>query len=174
MFKRILVGVDGSTSAQKAAALAADLAKLYDADLSIAYVVGGGQVSPELMHLVEVEHLSGPRAEAPADEPGFPPDVDVLVNQAESQDAARRAWDLLGQRTLERMGHLAVQHGAPRIETHLLQGDPAEEVLKQARSCNADLVVIGSRGLGQLKGLLLGSVSAKISQLAACTCITVR
>ena len=44
-------------------------------------------------------------------------------------------------------------------------GDPASEVIKQAKRGKADLVVIGSRGLGKVKGMLLGSVSRKIANV---------
>ena len=35
-------------------------------------------------------------------------------------------------------------------------------------------VVVGSRGLSEIRGLLLGSVSHKVCQLAPCTCVTVK
>jgi nucleotide-binding universal stress UspA family protein len=47
-------------------------------------------------------------------------------------------------------------------ETELLEGSPAKAVLELARSRNVDLIVVGSRGLGVVKGSLLGSVSSAI------------
>jgi len=47
-------------------------------------------------------------------------------------------------------------------ETELLEGSPAEAVLGLARSRDADLIVVGSRGLGTIKSALLGSVSSTI------------
>lgn len=47
-------------------------------------------------------------------------------------------------------------------ETELLEGSPAEAILELARSRDADLIVVGSRGLGTVKGALLGSVSSTI------------
>ncbi|WP_256432948.1 universal stress protein [Martelella soudanensis] len=42
------------------------------------------------------------------------------------------------------------------------------------RERKVDTVVLGSRGLGDVAGLLLGSVSHKVTHLAPCTCIVVR
>jgi nucleotide-binding universal stress UspA family protein len=53
-------------------------------------------------------------------------------------------------------------------------GDPAAEILATAGRVGADLVVIGSRGLGALKGVVLGSVSQKVAQIAACPVMIVK
>jgi nucleotide-binding universal stress UspA family protein len=50
----------------------------------------------------------------------------------------------------------------------------ARAILEQARDLDATLIVLGSRGLGALGGLLLGSVAHKILQLASCPVLVVR
>jgi nucleotide-binding universal stress UspA family protein len=47
-------------------------------------------------------------------------------------------------------------------DAELLEGSPAKAILELARSRDADLIVVGSRGLGAIKGALLGSVSSEI------------
>jgi nucleotide-binding universal stress UspA family protein len=47
-------------------------------------------------------------------------------------------------------------------ETELLEGTPAKAILELARSRDVDLIVVGSRGLGAVKGALLSSVSSEI------------
>lgn len=61
-----------------------------------------------------------------------------------------------------------------RIETVTKVGNPAEVILDYAGEGNFDLIVIGSRGLGSIKGVLLGSVSMKVMQLAACPVVVVK
>ena len=51
---------------------------------------------------------------------------------------------------------------------------PARAILEQARDLDASMIVLGSRGLGALGGLLLGSVAHKIIQLATCPVLVVR
>jgi nucleotide-binding universal stress UspA family protein len=53
-------------------------------------------------------------------------------------------------------------------------GSPASAILEQAREVDAGMVVLGSRGLSDLGGLLLGSVAHKVIQLSACPVLVVR
>jgi nucleotide-binding universal stress UspA family protein len=54
------------------------------------------------------------------------------------------------------------------------EGNPTEIILDYAKQTNADMIVMGSRGLTSLKGVLLGSISTQVSALASCTCVTVK
>ncbi|MDN7024391.1 universal stress protein [Methanoculleus sp. FWC-SCC1] len=53
-------------------------------------------------------------------------------------------------------------------------GEPVAEILAAAKKENADLIVIGSRGLGAIRGAVMGSVSQKIAQTADCPVMIVR
>ena len=151
MIKTILVAVDGSEHANKAIALASDLAKKYDARLIALHVmtqVASDRVPPELHDYQRLEHVRV---------------TERSVLESESEQILRDA-ELQAQ-----------QHkGAPQVETVLRSGDAAAIILEVANDRNADLIVMGSRGLGSLKGLLLGSVSHKVGQLSQCSCMTVK
>jgi nucleotide-binding universal stress UspA family protein len=60
------------------------------------------------------------------------------------------------------------------IHTELLEGDPASAILEVAKVRNSDVIVMGSRGLGRLAGLLLGSTSQKVVSHAPCPVLIVR
>jgi nucleotide-binding universal stress UspA family protein len=86
----------------------------------------------------------------------------------ETQDEARLLADAVvdlvtkagvrARRELRAAGHLGV----------------AKEILDVAKSHGADTIVLGSRGLGDIEGLLLGSVAHKVIQLADCTVVVAR
>jgi nucleotide-binding universal stress UspA family protein len=60
------------------------------------------------------------------------------------------------------------------MHTEILQGPPAEAILEVAKNRQCDLIVMGSRGLGQFTGLLLGSQSQKVVQHAECPVLIVK
>ena len=53
------------------------------------------------------------------------------------------------------------------------EGDPAEVILAASESENVDAIVLGSRGRGLLGRLVLGSISARVSELATCRVVVV-
>ncbi len=64
--------------------------------------------------------------------------------------------------------------GLKRIIPLTQQEEEQSNVRDRAWSSKADVIVMGSRGLGHIKGMLMGSVSHKVNHLAECTCITVK
>lgn len=60
------------------------------------------------------------------------------------------------------------------IEPRLLHGDTATEIIQFVQTHNIDLIVAGSRGLSQMKGWLLGSVSRKLVHYASCSVLIVK
>lgn len=59
-------------------------------------------------------------------------------------------------------------------EIFLETGSPAAVILELEEKLNADLIVMGSRGLGLVKGVLLGSVSQYITERAKCPVLVVK
>lgn len=60
------------------------------------------------------------------------------------------------------------------IHTEILEGDTASNIIEVAKTRNSDVIVMGSRGLGRLAGLLLGSTSQKVVSHAPCPVLIVR
>lgn len=60
------------------------------------------------------------------------------------------------------------------VHTEMIEGNPAEAIIDVAKARHSDLIIIGSRGLGRLAGLLLGSTSQKVASHAPCPVLIVR
>ena len=60
------------------------------------------------------------------------------------------------------------------IHTEMIEGSPAEAIIEVAKARHCDVIVMGSRGLGRLAGLVLGSTSQKVVSHAPCPVLIVR
>jgi nucleotide-binding universal stress UspA family protein len=147
MLNSILVAVDGSEQATKALDLAADLAKRYGAELKVLSVYRHHSPLESSLSLVRA------RAATPT------PDAALSELAREIVDAAVAR---------------AEGHGVKVGKGLVKRGPIARTIIQTGKELGADAIVLGSRGLGDLEGHLLGSVSHKVASLAECTCITVR
>ena len=147
--KHILVATDGSDHAKRAVDFAGDLAPRFDAKVTVLHVVTdvGTAVPPEFEAWARIEHVHLSRQE-------------VLVDAAHRivDDAEKRIRDL----------------GVDDVETLVLVGNPAAAIVETARDKEADLIIMGRRGLSNLAGLFQGSVTHKVSHLADASVLTVR
>jgi nucleotide-binding universal stress UspA family protein len=64
--------------------------------------------------------------------------------------------------------------GGKVAETHLRSGDPDKEILRAAESLGVGLIVMGSRGLGAISRMLIGSVSDSVVRHAHCPVLVMR
>jgi nucleotide-binding universal stress UspA family protein len=78
-----------------------------------------------------------------------------------------------GQTIIEAARNKLVNPGI-EIEEDLLEGPAADAILSAAAVRDCDLIVMGSRGMGSLKGVVFGSVSTKVSHYAPCPVMVVR
>jgi len=132
--RRFVVAVDGSDQAAAAAAFVRQLA------------VTGARLT--LLGVVELPRLLS--AVSPV-ESASPAVIEAIVAEQTTalQNALSRARATLGD-------------SVATVEQRLASGYPAEEILRAATEDDSDLVVVGARGLGLLKRLLLGSVSEAV------------
>jgi nucleotide-binding universal stress UspA family protein len=56
----------------------------------------------------------------------------------------------------------------------IMEGPPGEKICEVARNESCEMVIMGSRGRSDLKGLLLGSVAHRVLQQASCPVLVVR
>jgi nucleotide-binding universal stress UspA family protein len=145
MFESIVVGTDGSQTATEAVRQAVALAARLGAKL-------------EVVSAYEPVPKSRLRAEAHQ----APADLQWSINQREDVEG-----------TLGEVADLAAEAGVS-IEGHARQGDPADAILDVAEETNADLIIVGNKGMTGAKRFLLGSVPNKISHHAPCSVLIIR
>jgi nucleotide-binding universal stress UspA family protein len=73
-----------------------------------------------------------------------------------------------------RAGQAAVSQRWADADVHVVEGDPRERILEEAEAWNADLLVLGARGMGAVQSFLLGGVSAGVVQHAHCPVLVVK
>ncbi|HET9119113.1 MAG TPA: universal stress protein [Solirubrobacterales bacterium] len=139
MFERIVVGTDGSDTATRAVQTAVELAKLSNAKLEI---VSAYEPVPQSRLREETSGISG--------------DISHTINPREDV-----------QFVLDKAAGVAKQEGV-EVVTHPREGDPADAILDVAEENDADLVLVGNKGMTGARRFLLGSVPNKISHHAPC------
>jgi len=139
MFKRILLGFDGSDHAQRAAKVAAGIAR-QEKDAQIWVVVVVEPIPTEL------------------GKPYFSELILMRTNAGE--ELIELAKKIIGD--------------GITVHEELLFATPAESIIEVADTQNCDLIVMGTRGLGGLRSLLLGSQIHKVISLAKCPVLAVK
>ncbi len=147
MFSKIVVGIDGSDAAMNALRIACDVAGKYGSELHITHT---------------------PRPETVAYAMGAVGGYHAVVDLQSPEEVQEGA-----EKVLSKGVDVAKSCGIEGAVTHIGDGNPARNTVDYADQCGADLIVTGRRGLGDLKGLFLGSTSHDVSKYAKCACLTV-
>jgi nucleotide-binding universal stress UspA family protein len=126
------VAIDGSEEARKALRLAAQIARRFEAKLTIAHAIPKYDSEGEIEPILEFGRMYEERARTMLQE-------------------TRASVDLPGDQT----------------EELLLHGPPAETIAQAAEHPDVGMVVIGSRGLGAVARVLLGSVSDRLTHICS-------
>lgn len=142
--RRILVAVDGSKPSMDASIQAIDIAKRYDAELIVLYVV-----SPDIRYNY-LEDVITPRL------PGAMKDVMMIAMQK-------------GERHVNKVKQKASEKNV-KVKTDIIIGisSVVKEIIEYAEKNRVDMIVIGSRGLSGIKKMLLGSVADGVLRYSHC------
>ena len=175
--RKILCALDGSEHAEKALALAADLAAKYRAELILLHGLSDGRLSAAERALARTEFRDEVLRAARGTEPGRSGEVaEAAIDRVldDSERFGHRLREHLARGLLQRGEHEARARGVDEVATIMHSGEPASTILDHARHRGVDTVVLGSRGLGGVQGLVMGSVAQKLMHEAPCTVVAVR
>jgi len=153
MIKSILVPVDGSEHSRRALEFATDIAQRFNASVVLVHVVSTGALLP------------APQVGVPVTPEGVPPPV---FSMKMTEDMTKLGSELLAR------GSVEVEKRGLTAKKVLERGEPLEKILQTAKNERCDLIVIGARGLGKVRALLLGSVSDGVVHRAPCPVLVVK
>ena len=142
MLETIAVGTDGSPTATKAVEFALDMADRYGAN--IVFISSYRPVSESRLRQEQRD---------------APEEIQWAINPAEDVEA-----------TLREVEELADQRGL-KWKSEAREGDPSDVLVELAEKHNADVLVIGNRGMQRR---VLGSVPNSVSHKAPCTVVIVK
>ncbi|OLO06911.1 hypothetical protein BTW08_14685 [Salinicola sp. MH3R3-1] len=148
MFKSLLIPIDGSEDSHIALNVACQLAAPVQGKL---YLLNVRDPYPQL-HKGEL--LS----------------VEAAIKAA-SVDTADHEGHAILDAALDTLPSFPGYNG--EFDTLVKQGSPARMIVSEAERLGVDAIVMGSRGMGQFKGLMIGSVSHKVTHVANCRVICV-
>jgi nucleotide-binding universal stress UspA family protein len=144
-FKKILVATDGSQQSRNAASQAAALARDLSAEVEV-FAVAVIQPMYGGLHIGAVG-LEG------------------------MEDEAQKAAEMAVADTAEVFGEQGIE---VRTVVSVAMGNPAAAICQEAEDWGADLIVVGSRGLGRASSLILGSVSQEVVHSSSKPVLVVR
>ena len=176
MIKRIVLPVDGSEHAARAAGFAGDLAEKYGAEVVLLHVIDRSNLSEADEHMAEVEHVASRGRDTLPWVANVPAELAAMLTPQESRATQEQMLGYLADKVVRAATEKLEEHGVPagRIRVVFKNGHPVKRILETVQEEEPDLVVTGSRGLSDLAGALEGSVSHRVSHLAPCSEITVK
>ena len=138
LFSKILVAFDGSEPSKRALDYAAKMAAMFEGEVIIITVVP--RISLPLF---------------PNEGSGSMPYMDLTKYQEEVSELYGKSLERAEASVKERYPNLKVQ-------AQLLEGRPSSTIVEESEKRDVDLIMMGSRGLGGIRGMILGSTSRKV------------
>lgn len=170
-YTKILLSTDGSGNAERALDAAIDLAKARGASLTVLHAVIQGDMPLGLLRWAEVEHLMPEEGDTDPKPNVYGPVATLTADR--KRRIPYRVRHTVGNAVLEHARRKAVSEGVSEIDAIIADGDAAEVIANALEDGGHDLLVLGTRGHGTLRGLLAGSVSHKMLGLHACPVLVV-
>ncbi len=144
MYKKIMAAFDGSKHAEVAVDTACQLSNALGAELHVFHAP----------HIIEDTIIVG-YSTVP-----IPPTKERI--EAECDEIRKHVRTITDK------------HDGLEPEFHFAAGNPGNMIVSEAKEAEIDLIVMGRRGLGQFSGLLVGSTTTRVAQLADCAVLTVK
>lgn len=146
MFNKILVAVDGSEYSKHTVDTAVDLAKIHNSSVLLLHVIRDWALPKEIEEMISAGEITESRLEILQDS------GQIILDSAKEKFGAA---------------------GISDVKSEMLEGSPATKIVDYAEENDADLIVLGHRGLSTAREML-GSVSSKVSNITRISCLIVK
>lgn len=153
LFNKILVPLDGSKYSERALKAAINIAKKFQSELTLIDVYSIEM--PSSIKYVR-KGITG-----------------KLRGYSDAFRVAKEAIYRERASILKRDERKVKAEGIP-VETSLVEGNTVQEILRKAVEGKFDLIVIGAKGAGKIRGMLIGHVSEKVIMKARCPVLVTR
>lgn len=147
-FKNILVPIDGSDHSLKALDYALEFANRFSSNIHIIITYS---LTAETSNLIQ-----------------------RVIPRPMADSYQREVKERNEQILTDAVQHAKSVHPHLTIAQTLIQGRPADKIVEIASTRNIDLIIMGSRGIGGIKGVLLGSVADRVADHAPCPVMIVK
>lgn len=147
MFKKILVGVDGSRHSDRAVETAIDLAKQNEAEVLLLHVIRNLSLPQELLEMIAKGEVTESRMELLQDS------ADIILESAKKKCAQAELQNVSGE---------------------YLIGSPASTLARYAEEHGVDLIVTGHQGISSESPEILGGVVKKLTNISKISCLIVK
>ena len=141
MYKKIVVGTDGSPTA----------------GVALDHAIGLAKATGAVVHIVNAYRATTTLA---ALGPGFVPTPDFDVMEEDARRVCAEAAEIARAAGLD-------------VVTHTAEGDPADALVNVAEHEDADLIVVGNRGMMGARRFLTGSVPNRVAHHCPCNLLVV-
>lgn len=147
MFNKIVIGLDGSEASERALRLTCDLAQKYNSEI----------------HLV---HTPQPHTVAFA--MGAVAGYHTATTMPSNEEVKTAS-----EKIIKSGEAIAKEYNQKIKQSYTDRGEPADQIIACAESCDADLIVTGRRGLSKINALIQGSTSQRVNHLAKCASLSI-
>ena len=144
VYKKILIPIDGSRNSLTALSHAVALARFFDAEICILYVSVLSQKLP----------------------------ITAQIQGAKIPEYSSKSPEIFAKKVITEALKCVPEN--IRVRTHNELGEPRTSITDYAEQNSYDIIVIGSRGLGTISGLIMGSVSTYVVHHSQCPVLVVK
>lgn len=175
--KKIMIAIDGSEHSSTALAVALALIQHHEAQALIVHVATRDRPSEAALLAMEVEFSEEfkRRTSAWFTQSTVPASNEYARTLLSNQSAVSATINsIIGEKLVSDATAYLNRHGVDDTTSLLCEGNPATKIIELINEHNPDCVVMGCRGVGKIRGMVMGSISQAVAHQVDCSVVMVK